>query len=99
MLGNVLNIKPIIALKEGEVVPIERARTRGKAYARVAQILQSLGPIEYLAIAQSSQETGEQLAEALRTVYSEEIAIWKLGAVLGTHTGPGTAAISVVTAR
>lgn len=99
MLGNVLNIKPIIALKDGEVVPIERARTRGKAYARIAQILKELGPLEYLAIAESSRETGEQLAEALKEVYTGEIAIWKLGAVLGTHTGPGTAAISLVTAK
>ncbi|GHO66413.1 DegV domain-containing protein [Ktedonobacter sp. SOSP1-52] len=99
MLGNVLNIKPIISLKEGVVVPVERARTRGKAYARVAQILQELGPIEYLAIAESSEEVGQQLSEALKPIYSGDIAIWKLGAALGTHTGPGTAAISVVTAK
>ena len=99
MLGNVLNIKPIISLKEGVVVPVERARTRGKAYARVAQILQELGPIEYLAIAESNQEVGQQLSEALKPVYPGDIAIWKLGAALGTHTGPGTAAISVVTAK
>ncbi len=51
LLGNMLSVKPIIALKDGEVVPLERPRTRGKAYARLAQIIADMGPLQELAIA------------------------------------------------
>jgi DegV family protein with EDD domain len=96
LLGNMLSFKPIIALKDGEVVPLERPRTRGKAYARVAQIIADIGPLQELAIAEANQEVGLQLAEALRSVYQGEIPHYKLGSVLGTHTGPGTVAAVAV---
>ncbi|HEU5229956.1 MAG TPA: DegV family protein [Ktedonobacteraceae bacterium] len=99
LLGNMLSFKPIISLKEGEVIPLEQPRTRNKAYARIAQLVGEMEPIEYIAIAEASDEVGQQLAQALKATYSGEIPIYKLGGVLGTHTGPGTAAVSVVTAR
>lgn len=99
MLGNMLSFKPIISLKDGEVVPVERPRSRGKAYARVAQMLAEMGTLEYVAIAESNAEVGQQLGEALKEVYRGELPIYRLGAVLGTHTGPGTAAIAVVTEK
>lgn len=97
LLGNMLSVKPIVSLKDGEVVPIEQPRTRNKAYARIAQLVSEMGPIEYLAIAESNDEVGSQLAVALKTITNQEIPRYKLGAVLGTHTGPGTVAIAVVT--
>ena len=99
MLGNMLSFKPIIALKDGQVVPLERPRTRGKAYARVAQIVAESGPLQELAVAEANEEVGQQLAEALRSVYQGEISHYKLGSVLGTHTGPGTAAAVAVLAH
>lgn len=99
LLGNMLSFKPIVSLKDGEVVPLERPRTRGKAYARLAQLLAEMGEVEYVAIAESDDEVGQQLSAALKSVYSGDVSMYKLGAVLGTHTGPGTAAISFVTAQ
>jgi DegV family protein with EDD domain len=99
LLGNMLSFKPIIALEDGEVVPLERPRTRGKAYARAAQIIAESGPLQELAIAEANEEVGSQLAEALRSVYQGEISHYKLGSVLGTHTGPGTVAAIAVLAR
>jgi DegV family protein with EDD domain len=99
LLGNVLSVKPIVSLKDGEVVPVEQPRTRSKAYARVAQLLQEMGKVEHVSIAESSEEVGQQLAEVVKTVYSGDLPIYRLGAVLGTHTGPGTAAITAVIAK
>lgn len=98
MLGNMLSVKPIISLKHGEVVPIEQPRTRSKAYARIAQLLVEAGKIEHVLIAEASEEVGQQLAEVIRGVYKGDLPIYRLGAVLGTHTGPGTAAIAYVSA-
>src|SRR5436305_1468821 len=98
-LGNMLSVKPIISLSDGAVVGVEQPRTRSKAYARVAQLLSQMGKPEAISLAQSSDEVGQQLVQALRSVYPGEILTYKLGAVLGTHTGPGTAAVAVVTAK
>ncbi|GCE25808.1 DegV domain-containing protein [Dictyobacter alpinus] len=100
LLGNMLSVKPIITLnKEGAVVPVEQPRTRTKAFARTSQLISESGPLEDIAIAESSEEVGIQLAEALKPVYSGEIPRYKLGAALGTHTGPGTVAITFVTEK
>jgi DegV family protein with EDD domain len=98
-LGNMLSVKPIISLSEGAVVPVEQPRTRSKAYARVAQLVSEMGKLEAISLAEASEEVGQQLAQALKGVYPGEIPSYKLGAVLGTHTGPGTAAVAVVTAK
>ncbi len=99
MLGNLLSFKPIIALKDGEVVPLERPRTRGKAYDRVTQIIAESGALQELAVAEASEEVGLQLAGALQSVYQGQISRYKLGSVLGTHTGPGTVAVVAVLAH
>lgn len=96
VLGNMLSVKPIITLKEGEVVTVERPRTRGKAFERIAQRLRESGPIEQIAIAESNEQVGRQLVEALKPVYSEQIPIYKLGPVIGTHTGPGAVALTYI---
>lgn len=98
-LGNMLSIKPIISLKDGEVIPVEQPRTRSKAYARIAQLVQEMGGVEHVSIAESNDEVGQQLAQVIKTVYAGELPIYRLGAALGTHTGPGTAAVAVVSAK
>jgi DegV family protein with EDD domain len=98
LLGNMLSVKPIIAVKDGEAAPVERPRTRNKAYARLAQIVSEHMPLEELLIAESSTEVGEQLAAALKTVYPGPIQRYNFGGVLGTHTGPGTVAVVVLSA-
>jgi DegV family protein with EDD domain len=99
LLGNMLGMKPILSLRDGVVVPLEQPRTRSKAYARVAQLVSEMGTIEHISIAETSEEMGLQLAEALKGVYHGTLSFCKLGAVLATHTGPGTAAVAVVLAR
>lgn len=98
-LGNMLSVKPIVSLKEGAVIAVEQPRTRSKAFARLIQLALDSGPIEQLAIAESNAEVGTQLAETVKAAYKEDVPRYKLGAVLGTHTGPGTVALIVVNAR
>src|SRR5260370_16011252 len=67
MLGNMLSVKPIVSLKDGEVIPIEQPRTRSKAYARIAQLLQEMGGVEHVSLAESDDEVGQQLAQVIKT--------------------------------
>jgi fatty acid kinase fatty acid binding subunit len=98
LLGNMLSVKPIVTLKDGEVVPVEQPRTRSKAYARVAQLTSELMPLEGLLIAETSAEVGAQLAGALRAIYPAAVQHYNLGGVLGTHMGPGAVAVVVISA-
>lgn len=98
-LGNMLSVKPILAIKNGMVVGLEQPRTRSRANARIAQILGEMGQFEQFAIVESDSAAGQQLASALKEVYPHEIPTYKLGAAVGTYAGPGTAGVTLVTAQ
>jgi DegV family protein with EDD domain len=98
-LGNLLSFKPILSVDEGEVHPVERPRTRSKAYARVAQLLADVGELEHAAIVASNDEVGEQLREAVQGVYKGSVPLYAFGAVVGTHAGPGVAGVAYVTKK
>ena len=68
------------------------------AYERVAQLVNEMGKVEHISVAESSEEVGQQLVQVLRKTYQGDLPVYKLGAVLGTHTGPGTAAVAVIVA-
>ena len=97
LLGTLLNVKPMLTVKGGAVLPLENVRTRSKAHERIAQLLEKLGPIEIVGIAESDEEIGQQLTKTIRTVYAGPIEHFRLGPVVGTHTGPGTSAVCAVT--
>ncbi len=99
LLGNILSVKPILSFRSGEIVAVEQPRTRSKAYARIAQLVDELGPVEEMAVIESDDEVGQQLVQSLKTVYQGEIPTYKLGAVLGAYAGPGTAGVMLITAR
>jgi DegV family protein with EDD domain len=99
LLGTLLNVKPMLTVRDGAVLPLENVRTRSKAHERIAQLLEKLGPIEIVGIAESDEEIGQQLTTAIRSVYSGPLEHFRLGPVVGTHTGPGTAAVCAVTKK
>ena len=99
LFGDMLNVKPILALKHGEIIPIEVSRTRSRAYARIARLVAEMGKVEQIIAGESSQGIGQQLIEALEATYQGDIPLYQLDVVLRTHTGPGTAAVAVVTAK
>ncbi len=97
LLGTLLNVKPMLTVKDGAVLPLENVRTRSRAHERIAQLLAKLGEIELVGIAESDEEIGQQLTKAIRAVYDGPIEYFRLGPVVGTHTGPGTSAVCTVT--
>jgi DegV family protein with EDD domain len=98
MLGNMLSVKPIITLKDGAIAPLEQPRTRSKAFARVVQ-LACEKPLEEISIVEADEEVGTQLGKVLSERYAQPVEHYKLGTVLGTHAGPGTVGIIIVTAK
>jgi len=99
LLGNMLSVKPLLTFKNGEIVALERPRTRSKAFARIAQLVNEMGEVEEMDIIESDDEVGQQLIQSLKSIYSGEIPAYKLGAVLGAYAGPGVAGVMVITAH
>lgn len=100
-LGTLLNVKPIIVLRDGENQPLEQARTHKRMLVRMAELAHAHGPLEKLAVLYTSnRETGETLADHLTQVCHfprERIDVVQMGGVIGTHVGPG--GIGVVAIR
>ena len=91
LLGSILNVKPLITLKEGEVVPAGQVRSRSKGIERLFNFVESAPNIEDIAIAYSTTpDEAQALAERLGSIFTKEkVRVVRLGTTLGVHTGPG----------
>ena len=96
LAGNLLNVKPILTIRDGEVVPIKKVRGNHKAFAEFRDVFVSTStdsPNLKVGIAHAAAP--ERLA-ALRALVENERphaqidVATTLGAVVGTHAGPGT---------
>jgi fatty acid kinase fatty acid binding subunit len=96
LMGSLLNVKPILAIAEGEVVPLTRVRGRQKALEEFRKRFEEAttdGPGLAVGIAHAEAEkTVEQLwTIVLETRPQAEVKlVTSLGGVVGTHAGPGT---------
>lgn len=99
-IGEIIQIKPILTMYDG-VSGVERVRTRQKAIARLAMMLNSYGPFERLAFLHSGPlDTIRELKEQVKTQLSEnEIIFEMINPVLGAHIGPGVAGFACITKR
>jgi DegV family protein with EDD domain len=94
--GNLLNVKPILAIRDGEVIPLKRVRGNNKAFAEFRERFVSTttdSPNLKVGIAHAAAperlQALRELVEHERPNAKIEIAT-TLGAVVGTHAGPGT---------
>ncbi len=94
--GELLNIKPILTITEGEVVPVKRVRGNRKAFLEFATAFESSSrdaPSLRVGIAHADgPERAEALAEMVRRTRpaAELELVTTLGPVVGAHAGPGT---------
>ena len=96
LAGNLLNVKPILALRDGEVIPLKKVRGNHKAFAEFRERFVATttdSPNLKVGIAHAAAperlQALRELVEHERPHAQIEIAT-TLGAVVGTHAGPGT---------
>jgi DegV family protein with EDD domain len=96
-LGSLLNVKPVLIVRDGEIHPFERVRTRRKALDRLRDYVLDVPEVAELGIMHStSPDDVETLINALSVkVPAETVIIGRYGAVLGTHLGPGGVGVIV----
>ena len=97
LLGSILNVKPMIALKDGEVMPAGQARTRTKGIQRLFDFVKDTSNIQDLAILHSTTpDEAQTLAERVDPIFTKErIKFARLGTTLGVHGGPGFLAVAI----
>ncbi len=97
-LGSVLNVKPLIGVRDGIVHPIERVRGRERALDRICEMVAGYHSIASLAVAHTTTEDEmEQLASRLSQFYpGDDILRTRCGATLGTYLGPGTLCVALI---
>jgi DegV family protein with EDD domain len=96
LLGTMLNIKPLLILEEGEIVALEKVRTRGKAIEKLVEFITEFTRIEKLIILHgNTPEDVAALIEQINLVVPNlDISVDHYGPVTATHVG--TDALGVV---
>jgi DegV family protein with EDD domain len=100
-LGTTLNLKPLLAVVEGEVVPVSRARGKRKVLQNMidhlAHQVPERGPKVHLAVLDAcAPDEAHEVAKALAERF-ESPNVWRtvLGPAIGAHVGPGTIGAAV----
>lgn len=99
VVGNVLRVKPLLGIRDGEVVPLERARTWGRALDRMAALGEEGAGgasadvvVAHAGAPERARELWERLGPRLRVAQRVDTVV---GPVVGAHTGPGAIGLAV----
>jgi len=97
-VGSLLKISPILAIRNGDVLPVARIRTRSKAIDRLCDIVRELGEIEALSVMRTTTpEDAEDLVNRLSPLFpAEKIYRTSIGPAIATYIGPDAVGISVM---
>ena len=98
LVGTLLNIKPLIGMTDGVIVPLGTARSRTKAYQAMVDMVESavgrMGKIKIAYVHAGALEEVEKIRTLLEARLScIETIIAELSPALAVHTGPGTAGL------
>lgn len=101
VLGSALAVKPVLHMAGGEVVPLEKVRTSGRALHRLVQrAVEAAGDggarvaVHHLAAPERADRLATELRERLPDL--REMYVSELGAAIGAHVGPGAVGVVVV---
>ena len=101
-IGSALNLKPILALKDGRVEGVERIRTKGKAQDRILELVsekvKGKSNIRLATVHANAAEDAKILLDrAAQALNPSETFVTDLSPVVGTHAGPGTVGLAFMT--
>jgi DegV family protein with EDD domain len=97
LLGSMLNIKPLIGIEDGVIVPLGRAHSRGQAYQQMAELVAEVigkGKAKVAYVHAGAQQEAEKIRTLVESkVEVVESLIGELSPALAVHTGPGMAGL------
>ncbi|ALC80703.1 MULTISPECIES: DegV family protein [Bacillus] len=97
-VGGLLSIKPLLHMKDGKLVPLEKIRGRKKLVKRMIELIEARGvnlSEQRIGISHGDDiELANEVKELIEEAFQpKEIVISMIGAAIGAHSGPGTLAI------
>ncbi|XQY92773.1 DegV family protein [Metabacillus sp. HB246100] len=103
-VGGLLNIKPILHVEDGKLIPLEKIRGRKKVLKRIIEIMKERGvnlQNQRIAISHGDDiDVANEMKALIEQEFSpKEVYIHYVGAVIGAHSGPGTLAIFFLNAE
>jgi DegV family protein with EDD domain len=98
LLGTMLNVKPILEVRDAEVQPVEQVRTWKRVPPRMVELVRARGELDELSVLYTTSRQGaEQLADLCADgglMARERIRVVQASSTLGTHVGPGALGIT-----
>jgi DegV family protein with EDD domain len=94
LLGTMLHIKPILLVEDGEIVPVEKVRTRPMALEKLADFVAEFAAIQQVVILRSPLESDdspqiEELRQQLSLALPDQpFPIVEYDPILACHLGP-----------
>jgi DegV family protein with EDD domain len=95
LLGSVLQVKPVLCIRDGLVTPLERVRTFDRALNRIVELAREVDSGKGLCVIvghADAEADAERVASELEPV-AETLMIQPLGPVVGAHAGPGVVGV------
>ncbi|MDN4606851.1 DegV family protein [Sporosarcina highlanderae] len=97
-IGGLLNIKPLLHVESGKLVPIEKHRGRKKVFRRILELMEERGnelSEQTIAISHGDDEATALEVKAMieEKFKPKNIEVQMIGSVIGSHAGPGTIAV------
>jgi fatty acid-binding protein DegV len=95
-----LNVKPLLMIKDGELLPSGQVRTRSKGKNLLVDFAKNHKNIQDLAVLYSTTpDEAQEMVELITPIFSKApIILARLGPALGVHGGPGVLAVALRTA-
>ncbi len=101
-LGTLLNVKPILTIKNGKVEPLDKVRGNKRVIKTMIELAKEKGLKQgsRVTLAHSLNIEGiESLKEELiNDINLKDIIVSEIGCTIGSHTGPGTLAMFFINA-
>ncbi|MEG0857688.1 MAG: DegV family protein [Terrisporobacter sp.] len=101
LFGNLLQIKPILTVAEGETSVFKKVRTRKKAVdeivSAVLEDIETKGLGDVIVHHINCEDDGIKLAQALENKLGKKVSLQYIGPVIGLHVGPGSIGITYYT--
>lgn len=97
LLGTMLSIKPLLIIEDGEILPLEKVRTRSSGLDRLYEFVTEFPHLEKIALLKGANAvTPAELVDRLRLAYPGiDLDVITYGPVLATHLGPEAIGIFV----
>jgi DegV family protein with EDD domain len=99
VLGSMLGIKPFLTLEDGDIVPMEKVRTRQQAIEKLVEFVVEFSNIEHLVVLQGTPQPNEDTRLLLERLAMEfpgrQWPVLAYGPVLATFLGPNAMGVVV----